>query len=50
MNVQVFGDEAEAVKVGTIEGEIYDDGEVFADEESLAAYRAAHPEAPKSNG
>ena len=44
MNVQVFGDEAEAVKVGTIEGDVFEsDGEVWADEDSLAAYRAAHP-------
>lgn len=39
--VQVFGDEAAAVKLGTIEGEVYEDGEIWAEESSLEAFRAA---------
>ncbi len=40
MSIQVVDPvEIEAVKRGEIEGDVYRDGEVFAEEDSLAAWR-----------
>jgi hypothetical protein len=49
MSMQVVNPaEIEAVKRDEIEGDVYQDGEVFADEHSLEAYRKRQAPPPSS--
>jgi hypothetical protein len=41
--VKATAEEMAAIAAGEIEGDIYSDGEVYADAEQLRQYRATHP-------
>ena len=43
MNIQVSGVEADAVRLGDIRGDVYGDGEVWAEAKSLEVWRFENP-------